>query len=173
MTAHVWDGGLARASHQEYDGAGGSNRFSVGDGSSTLNFHAAHVTGTIIASGVQAAAKGMAPHANAVGYDWNSDLSEATNAAANGMLVSNHSYGYRGDQLPDWYFGAYIAESRDWDNLMYNSPYYMMVVAAGNDGNQNSYNGSPLGGNSSFDKLSGHSTDKKQPSSCKCTRCKY
>ena len=160
MTAHVWDGGLARASHQEYDGAGGSNRFSVGDGSSTLNFHAAHVTGTIIASGVQAAAKGMAPHANAVGYDWNSDLSEATNAAANGMLVSNHSYGYRGDQLPDWYFGAYIDESRDWDNLMYNSPYYMMVVAAGNDGNQNSYNGSPLDGNSSFDKLSGHSTAK-------------
>ncbi|MGJ3233633.1 GEVED domain-containing protein [Marivirga sp.] len=160
LTAHVWDGGLARASHQEYDGAGGSNRFSVGDGSSTLNFHAAHVTGTIIASGVQAAAKGMAPHANAIGYDWNSDLSEATNAASNGMLVSNHSYGYRGDQLPDWYFGAYIDESRDWDNLMYNSPYYMMVVAAGNDGNQDSYNGSPLDGNSSFDKLSGHSTAK-------------
>lgn len=40
MTAHVWDGGLARSSHQEYDGAGGTNRFSVGDGSSTLNFHA-------------------------------------------------------------------------------------------------------------------------------------
>jgi len=160
MTAHVWDGGLARASHQEYDGAGGTNRFSVGDGSSTLNFHAAHVTGTIIASGVVADAKGMAPHANAVGYDWNNDLSEATSAAAGGMLISNHSYGYRGDQLPDWYFGAYIAESRDWDNLMYNSPYYMMVVAAGNDGNQNSYNGSPLGGNSSFDKLSGHSTAK-------------
>lgn len=160
LTAHVWDGGLARASHQEYDGAGGTNRFSVGDGSSSLNFHAAHVTGTIIASGVQAAAKGMAPHANAVGYDWNSDLPEATNAASNGMLVSNHSYGYRGDQLPDWYFGAYIAESRDWDNLMYNSPYYMMVVAAGNDGFNNNYNGSPLGGNSSFDKLSGHSTAK-------------
>lgn len=160
MTAHVWDGGLARASHQEYDGAGGSNRFSVGDGSTALNYHSAHVTGTIIASGVDANAKGMAPYANAVGYDWNNDLSEATNAAANGMLISNHSYGYRGDQLPDWYFGAYLAESRDWDNLMFNSPYYLMVVAAGNDGYNNSYNGSPLGGNSAFDKLSGHSTAK-------------
>ncbi|MGM0581417.1 MAG: GEVED domain-containing protein [Bacteroidota bacterium] len=160
MTAHVWDGGLARSSHQEYDGPGGNNRFSVGDGSSTLNFHAAHVTGTIIASGVQSDAKGMAPYANAVGYDWNSDLSEATTAASNGMLVSNHSYGYRGDQIPDWYFGAYMEESRDWDDLMYNSPYYMMVVAAGNDGDQNSYNGSPLDGNSSYDKLSGHATAK-------------
>ncbi|WP_296618360.1 GEVED domain-containing protein [Marivirga sp.] len=160
MTAHVWDGGLALASHQEYDGPGGTNRFSVGDGTSTTNYHSAHVTGTIMASGVDAQAKGMAPHANAVGYDWSNDLSEATNAAASGMLVSNHSYGYRGDQLPDWYFGAYIEESRDWDNLMYNSPYYMMVVAAGNDGNQDTYNGSPLEGNSAYDKLSGHSTSK-------------
>lgn len=159
MIAHVWDGGLARATHQEYDGAGGSNRFSIGDGSTTQNFHAGHVTGTIIASGVQAQAKGMAPHANAVGYDWNSDLSEATSAASNGMLISNHSYGFRSDLVPDWYFGAYIADSRDWDNLMSNSPYYLMVVAAGNDGNSN-FNGSPLSGNSAFDKLTGHSTSK-------------
>lgn len=159
MIAHVWDGGLARATHQEYDGAGGSNRFSIGDGSTTQNFHAGHVTGTIIASGVQAQAKGMAPHARAVGYDWNSDLSEATSAAANGMLISNHSYGFRSDLVPDWYFGAYIADSRDWDNLMRNSPYYLMVVAAGNDGSTN-YNGSPLSGNSAFDKLTGHSTSK-------------
>ena len=87
MTAYVWDGGIARASHQEYDGAGGSNRFSVGDGSSSLNFHAAHVTGTIIASGLQANAKGMASQASAVGHDWNSDKAEATSAASNGMYL--------------------------------------------------------------------------------------
>ena len=57
LTAHVWDGGLARDTHQEYDGAGGENRFSIGDESTTLNFHAAHVTGTIMASGVVADAK--------------------------------------------------------------------------------------------------------------------
>lgn len=160
MTAYVWDGGLARATHQEYDGPGGNNRFSIGDNSSTLNYHAAHVTGTIMAYGAVASAKGMAPRALAVGHDWNNDKSEATSQAANGMLLSNHSYGYRSDLVPDYYFGAYITESRDWDQIMYNAPYYLMVVAAGNDGNANSYNGSPLGGNSSYDKLTGHSTSK-------------
>ncbi|WP_299678119.1 S8 family serine peptidase [uncultured Tenacibaculum sp.] len=166
MTAHVWDGGIARASHQEYDGAGGNNRFSVGDGSSTLNFHAAHVTGTIIASGVQADAKGMAPHAKAVGYFWDNDQSEATNAAANGMLVSNHSYGFAARnpntgqvQLPQYFFGGYIDESRAWDEIMFNAPNYLMVVAAGNDGNDNTANSNPTGG-SGWDKLTGHSTSK-------------
>lgn len=166
MTAHVWDGGLARASHQEYDGAGGTNRFSIGDGTTALHYHSAHVTGTIMASGVVANAKGMAPHASAVGYDWNNDTSEAINAASNGMLVSNHSYGFatrnaQGQpQLPDYYFGGYITDSRDWDNIMFNAPNYLMVVAAGNDGNDNSANGAPLAGNSSYDKLSGHATAK-------------
>jgi len=160
MRAYVWDGGHARASHQEYDGAGGTNRYSVADGSTSLNFHAAHVTGTIMASGVVASAKGMAPHALVSGYDWNSDLSEATSAAGNGMLISNHSYGFRSDLVPDYYFGAYITDSRDWDALHYNAPYYLMVVAAGNDGTTN-YNAAPL--NPSFpqyDKLTGHSTSK-------------
>src|SRR5690606_35657803 len=60
----------------------------------------------------------------------------------------------------DYYFGAYITDSRDWDALQYNAPYYLMVVAAGNDGTTN-YNGAPL--NPSFpqyDKLTGHSTSK-------------
>ncbi|MBE0661542.1 MAG: fibronectin type III domain-containing protein [Bacteroidales bacterium] len=160
MIAHVWDGGLARSTHQEYDGPGGTDRFSIGDGTTTLNYHSAHVTGTIIASGVVAAAKGMAPQAYAVGYEWNNDLAEATTAAANGMLISNHSYGYRSDLVPDYYFGAYITDSRDWDALHYNAPYYLMVVAAGNDGSTN-YNAAPL--NPSFpqyDKLTGHATAK-------------
>ncbi len=166
MTAYVWDGGLARASHQEYDGAGGTNRYSAGDGSTSMHYHAAHVTGTIMASGVQANAKGMAPQSNVVGSDWNSDLSEATSAAASGMLVSNHSYGYAARnsagnvQLPTYYFGGYIGVSRDWDQIMYNAPNYLMVVAAGNDGNDNTANSSPVGGNSLYDKLTGHSTSK-------------
>ncbi|MFC7356087.1 fibronectin type III domain-containing protein [Jejudonia soesokkakensis] len=164
MIGYVWDGGHARVSHQEYDGAGGTNRVTIQDaaseGGTQLNFHAAHVTGTITASGVQPAAKGMAPQSRVRGYMWNNDVAEATAAAANGMLLSNHSYGFRSDLVPDYYFGAYIDESRNWDEVMHNAPYYLMVVAAGNDGNQNSYNGSPLGGNSSYDKLTGHSTSK-------------
>ena len=160
MTAYVWDGGLARSTHQEYDGAGGDNRYSAGDGTTALNFHGAHVTGTIIASGVNVNAKGMAPQAQAIGHDWNSDLSEATTAAANGMLLSNHSYGFNANNIPDYYFGAYIQASRDWDELMYNAPYYLMVNSAGNDGNNNTANGAPLNGNASFDKLSGRKTGK-------------
>ncbi len=163
MTAHVWDGGPTRVTHQEFDGPGGNNRVTINDGVTGLNgnsFHAQHVTGTIVASGVQAAAKGMAPQAQALTHDWNNDLSEATTEASSGMLLSNHSYGYRASLVPDWYFGAYLDESRDWDNLMYNSPYYLMVVAAGNDGNDNSSNGQPLAGQSAYDKLTGHSTAK-------------
>ncbi|WP_234859272.1 S8 family serine peptidase [Aquimarina aquimarini] len=163
MTAYVWDGGATRTTHQEFDGPGGSNRVIINDGVTTLNgnsFHAQHVTGTIVASGVQANAKGMAPQAKARTSDWNNDASEATTAASNGMLLSNHSYGFRGDLVPDQYFGAYIDESRTWDQIMHNAPYYLMVVAAGNDGNKDTYNAQPLDGNSQYDKLTGHSTSK-------------
>lgn len=163
MTAHVWDGGPTRITHQEFDGPGGNNRVSINDGVTGLNansFHAQHVTGTIVASGVQAAAKGMAPRARARTHDWNNDLTEATAEAAAGMLISNHSYGFRASLVPDWYFGAYIDDARDWDNLMYNSPYYLMVVSAGNDGNDNTSNGAPLAGASTFDKLTGTANSK-------------
>jgi len=166
MIAHVWDGGVARATHQEYVGDGEESRFSVGDGSAVLNFHAAHVTGTVISSGVDPLAKGMAPKASAIGYDWNNDESEVTTAAANGMLISNHSYGFAvrdaegNPSLPAYYFGGYTNESRTWDNISYNAPYYLMVVAAGNEGNDNTVNSEPLSGESSYDKLTGHSTSK-------------
>ena len=62
-------------------------------------------------------------------------------------------------QLPSYFFGGYIDTSREWDEIMYNAPYYLMVVAAGNDGNDNSANSNPTGG-FGFDKLTGHSTSK-------------
>ena len=80
--------------------------------------------------------------------------------------MSNHSYGYalRDEDgnviLPSIYLGAYINESRNWDNIMYNAPYYLMVVAAGNDGFDDTANSEPLGGATAFDKLSGHATSK-------------
>lgn len=166
MTIHVWDGGVARETHQEYNDEEEESRFSIGDGSSDLNFHAAHVMGTIISSGFDPAAKGMAPKANGVGYNWTNDEAEATSAAAAGMLVSNHSYGYsvRDDegepQLPAYFFGGYIDSSRNWDNIMYNAPYYLMVTSAGNDGNDNTANTEPLAENNSYDKLTGYSTVK-------------
>jgi hypothetical protein len=34
--------------------------------------------------------------------------------------------------VPDWYFGSYTKVAQDWDKIMYNAPYYLMVTAAGN-----------------------------------------
>ncbi|NOY46854.1 MAG: S8 family serine peptidase, partial [Chlorobi bacterium] len=164
MTAYIWEvGGIGRVTHQEYDGAGGTDRLSIADGTSTLTSHAAHVTGTIIASGVQANAKGMAPQAKAIGYDATNDLSEATAAAANGMLLSNHSYGVPASSLTgadSWILGAYVQTSKNWDDLMYNAPYYLQVFSAGNDGDDEVSNSDPLGGNAAYDKLTTSKTAK-------------
>ncbi|MEM8890403.1 MAG: S8 family serine peptidase, partial [Bacteroidota bacterium] len=166
MTAYVWDGGAVRVSHQEFDGPGGNNRATQNDGATSLSNHATHVTGTIVAAGTSAAAKGMASQAQALTHDWNSDLAEMATEAGNGMLVSNHSYGFAWRnqfgqvQLPAWWGGAYLESSRDADEVMYNAPFYLMVSSAGNDGDDNTANSNPLGGNSNFDKLTGYSTSK-------------
>src|SRR5690606_2242075 len=77
-----------------------------------------------------------------------------------------HSYGYQSINpntgamtLPSYYPGAYITDSRSWDQIMYNAPYYLMVVAAGNDG-QYPITNSPLNGMTGYDKLTGHCTSK-------------
>ncbi|PIV50624.1 MAG: peptidase S8, partial [Flavobacteriaceae bacterium CG02_land_8_20_14_3_00_34_13] len=164
MIAYVWDGGHPRVTHQEYDGPGGNNRVTIQDvaaeGGTHLNFHAAHVTGTIAASGFLPAAKGMAPQAKVRGYMWNNDESEATTAAANGMLLSNHSYGWDATTISDQWFGAYQTDARNWDVIMYNAPFYLMVNSAGNDGTDNTSNAFPLLGNPNYDKLNGISTAK-------------
>ncbi len=160
MTAFVWDGGIARETHQEYDGAGGENRVTIGD-DGNLNFHAAHVMGTVVASGFVPDAKGMAPQAKAMAFDWFSDEAEMAESAANrGMLLSNHSYGFNANNIPDAWFGGYYADARNWDQIMYDAPYYVAVMAAGNDGNNNSANAVPLDGNSLYDKLNGIQTSK-------------
>ena len=102
----------------------------------------------------------MAHQATRVSYRWNQDTPEVAYAASNGMLLSNHSYGWGASSLPDWYFGAYLDESKAYDEIMYNAHYYLQVVSAGNDGNSNSVNAEHLEGNSQFDKLSNMSTIK-------------
>lgn len=159
MTVHVWDGGLARTTHQEYDGAGGANRVRQGQ-AGNLNFHAAHVMGIIVSSGVQPAAKATAPQAKGVAFDWNSDDAEIAQEASNGMIISNHSYGFRAVDIPDAWFGAYRNDARIQDDIMFNAPYYLQVISAGNDGNENTANGDPLDNEPGYDKLSGMKTSK-------------
>ena len=158
MVARVWDGGKVRASHQEFGG-----RVTVVDdvaGPSGNNFHATHVMGTIIASGVDAAAKGMAPLAQARTFNWTNDSNEALSEVQQGMLISNHSYGVplvsNGQALATWYVGAYSDESYEWDEVAYNSPYYLQVASAGNDGQVTNANPSTPG----YDKLTGNKVSK-------------
>ncbi|MDD2632802.1 MAG: S8 family serine peptidase [Bacteroidales bacterium] len=145
MTVHEWDAGAVLANHQEYSG-----RVTQVDNAYSTHYHATHVAGTMIASGVQSAAKGMAPAAHLNAYDWNNDESEMAAAGANGALVSNHSYGYAngwswngsswvwyGDPTisttEDYSFGFYDSQAQDWDFIAHNAPYYLIVKSAGND----------------------------------------
>ncbi len=152
----VWDAGIALTTHQEYD-----TRVRNADGSQEIDNHTTLVTGTIVSSGIKEKAKGVAFAAEAASHDWSRDKIEVTEAAASGLLLSNHSYGIKTDRVPDWYFGAYIKVSQDWDKIMYNAPYYLMVTAAGNA--QNSYdNDLPVYGKTQdgFDLLVGFTTSK-------------
>ncbi|MBL7767106.1 MAG: S8 family serine peptidase [Chitinophagaceae bacterium] len=154
MIVGEWDGGPIRTTHQELTG-----RVTVQDGvnfttSNGNNQHACHVAGTMIASGVTASAKGMAPSATLWSNEWNNDLTEMASQAALGLLMSNHSYGYNPAFLgiTDW--GFYDAEAHDFDVICNNAPYYLPVVAAGND--RGSYNT----GDGGYDLVNGHATSK-------------
>lgn len=157
VTVGVWDGGSARATHQEF--ATGS-RVTVKDGAGSID-HATHVAGTIAAAGVTSSARGMAPAALVDSYDWNSDKSEMTARAATvpnqaGMIyLSNHSYGFisgwnlvnggtpartwewNGDgttaTAAEFDFGRYNTYARDSDALAFSAPYFLMFRSAGND----------------------------------------
>ena len=52
--------------------------------------------------------------------------------ASQGLLVSNHSYS-RGSLGSLWYYGAYDSRARTVDEITFNNPYYLPVMAAGND----------------------------------------
>ena len=147
MTVHEWDAAAPLTTHQEF-----GSRITIGDGTSSTHYHSTHVAGTLIASGVDPYAKGMAPSGNLRAFDWNSDNSEMSSEAASGALVSNHSYGYtRGwaynssdgnwywygnvsvSTTEDYLFGFYDQSASDWDDIAYNAPYYLICKSAGND----------------------------------------
>lgn len=147
QTVGVWDAGAVRATHQELTG-----RVFVADGVFQQD-HSTHVAGTIGAAGFQTNAMGMAPAVQINSYDWDLDLAEmtaramATPGQADTLQVSNHSYvntagwesigGYRWygawGALESDYFGQYGDDTRAWDQLCYDAPYYLPVKAAGND----------------------------------------
>ncbi|TKG95744.1 T9SS type A sorting domain-containing protein [Puteibacter caeruleilacunae] len=133
MIIGEWDGAGIRTTHQELQG-----RVTIGDGvefngDGASSRHPTHVAGTLIGSGVDNQARGMAPKAKLIGHDWNKDDLEMTTFAAKGHLLSNHSYGLDATKLPTWYFGYYSGNAATWDQISYNAPYYLIVSSAGND----------------------------------------
>ena len=130
MIAGVWDGGRVRDTHNLLE-----DRTTQIDNPGSISNHSTHVSGTMVGSGsqVNGQAKGMAPMAELLTYDFGADEPEMTNAAANGLLISNHSYGIASSNVPLWYIGYYDSNARNIDRIIYNAPYYLPVVAAGND----------------------------------------
>ncbi|TKB96317.1 S8 family serine peptidase [Pedobacter cryophilus] len=148
----IWDGGSILTGHQEFTGG----RVEQKDSPPTGSEHATHVAGTIAAGGVYSVARGMAWGLQKLfAYDFNSDITEMTAAASNGMAISNHSYGYIAgwnynadppgtaparwewyglfNATEDYKFGFYDALTRDWDIICYNAPYYLPVKSSGNN----------------------------------------
>ena len=147
----LWEaGGYPLNNHQELTG-----RMVQMDAGSSVSQHATHVAGTMIASGVNNTAIGMSNGATINYYNSSNDLSEVATAAANGLKVTNHSYGsirgwrfdyfndgrwaWFGDpavsEVEDWQFGFYSGSSAAWDNMLYSAPNILIVKSAGNDRN--------------------------------------
>ncbi|MFH1142929.1 MAG: S8 family serine peptidase, partial [Candidatus Eisenbacteria bacterium] len=143
----VWDAGGVLVAHQEFGG-----RATQMDSPAATHYHSTHVAGTMIGAGVDPAAHGMAHQALLAAYDWNDAEYEMALAAADGMLISNHSYGFAtgwtwsssaqawywyGDVLvspvEDHYFGLYSVYAAEYDQIAYDAPYYTIVKSAGND----------------------------------------
>lgn len=147
MLIGVWDSGSTNVEHQEFGG-----RVEIKD-NIPFDDHGTHVAGTIAAAGINPQAKGMAYEANLFAYEFNNDNAEMAEEAANGLVISNHSYGLRtgwdvatggtgwqwfGDpsisNIEDYRFGYYDASnSRVWDDIAFNAPYYLIIKSAGND----------------------------------------
>lgn len=142
----VWDEGSPLLTHKEFSG-----RITQKDKAKDTVTHSTHVAGIVMSKGLNPLSKGMAYDVKGIlDYDWNSDLSEMSAAAANGLLISNHSYGtvtgwnYNSDsarwefngrvnEKEDYRFGLYDYDAQVQDSIAYNAPNYLIVFAAGNN----------------------------------------
>ncbi len=140
MIAGVWDGGLVRDTHELLAGQVTNQTSPV---QTTLidvtvggENHMTHVSGTMVGKDIvnQPSARGLAFNGTARNYDWENDKAEMAAFAADGFLLSNHSYGLSNDNtVPVWQFGAYDAEAQAWDVITKNAPNYLPFVAGGNE----------------------------------------
>jgi hypothetical protein len=153
MEINLWDGGAVLTTHQEFQNGPGA-RVVMRDTELPLSNHSTHIAGTMIATGINEDARGMAGKATIKGWDLNDDIAEMASSAADGIVLSNHSYGplrgwYYNTDNESWYwygdpaispvedyeFGLYDQVSADLDFIAWNAPDYLIVKSAGNDRN--------------------------------------
>ncbi len=146
----IWDGGGVLTTHQEF-----GTRVIQQDNITTTDNHATHVSGTLIATGISAQARGMAFGANLKAWDFSSDVSEMT-VAAKDLAISNHSYGFQAgwifnsttnrwawygstsvSNVEDYKFGFYDGSAQAWDKIAIAAPFYLIVKSVGNNRSQN------------------------------------
>ena len=164
VTIGLWDVGSVNENHLEFGG-----RVTQMDNAIGNAFHATHVAGTILAEGLEDVdlypeynpdglmeSRGMANHAFIRAYDTQNDLNEIALEAANGLILSNHSYSkmlgwefsvnkpgdwtWYGDtgvaESEDYRFGYYDERAQSWDQLGVTEPHHLLVKSAGNDRNE-------------------------------------
>ncbi|MDP1581441.1 MAG: S8 family serine peptidase [Candidatus Didemnitutus sp.] len=155
VTIGLWEaGGMPRLTHQEFGG-----RVTPRQTGMSMSDHATHVAGTMIAAGINSAARGMAPEATIDAYDSTNANAELTASGAaqpeeaGKLYLSNHSYGgdagweSSANNSWTWYgtgttatafdenFGRYNTSRRDTDAVAYALPYLLMVRSGGNHRN--------------------------------------
>jgi hypothetical protein len=145
QTLGEWDANAVYLLHQELTG-----RVTQMDGELVLHRHSTHVAGTLISQGIVPNAKGMSNSALLNAWDWDLDDAEMAAAGANGLKISNHSYGFiagwnQSGSTWYWYgtpsvsetedddFGFYDDKAQAWDQIAFNAPGYLIVRSAGND----------------------------------------
>lgn len=98
-----------------------------------ISRHSTHIAGTLIGNNTSNPnATGIAYDATSKAYDWVNDTEEMTTEALEGMLIANNSYGFDPIYLQTYQFGKYNITAQEWDNVMYNAPYFQIVKAVGN-----------------------------------------
>ena len=168
MIVAMWEPGALssprpRTTHQDFSDGGGGNRIIFGDNQgngSPPSSHATHVAGTLIGNPPNSESgdsRGMAYEATLKSFGSANDIAEMASEAQNGLLVSNHSFGWNAgwgltaSKKWTWYggnasyqnggddpkFGSYNNKARNIDNVSYMAPYYLSVWSGGNDNNHN------------------------------------
>lgn len=164
FTIGLWEAGnVARVTHQEYQGrvTDGYDQDWQGNPAPIPphDWHATHVAGTLVAAGIVAGVKGMAPASLVKSHDHNYSYAEmltlaaATAGDSSKIYLSNHSYGSLvGWSGTNWYgnfdppetdpsnfrinlMGQYTTYANQWDGLTWNAPYHLIFKSAGNDRN--------------------------------------